>query len=132
MIGGCDRDRVNIFVLEQLTYIDVGFGLRQCQFLHVPEPQVQDILVHIAERGDLGSGNMRESLQVVIAAATQSANGDAHTIVRAQHLSPKRERCCAQSCCFTCRFEEIPPINRHVYLPLLFALWSWPSSTRLV
>src|SRR2546430_4744895 len=42
MIGRSNGDGVDIFVLEQLANIDVGFGLWQSQLLDVPETLVQD------------------------------------------------------------------------------------------
>ena len=118
MIGRGDGDRVNIFVLEELAHVHVGFRLRQAQVLHVAEAQVQNALIHIAEGGNFRSRNMREALEVIIAATAQSANGDAHAIIRAKNFAAKRERGCADGDCFSGGLEEVAPIDRHSCLPL--------------
>src|SRR5438270_10977592 len=113
MIRGCDRDRVNILVLEQLAHVDICLWLGQAQFLHVAETQVQDILVHVAETGYFRSGNVRESFEMIVTAPPQSANCDTHAIIRAQYLSTQSKRCRAQGRCLARRLEEIAPFDWH-------------------
>ena len=84
MIGRGDGDGVNVFVFEQFANIDVGFWLWQTQLFRVPDALVQHALINIAQSGNLRSRDMGKAMQVVVAAASQSANGHAHTIVRAQ------------------------------------------------
>src|SRR6266404_6241373 len=52
MIRRSDGDGVDIFVLEQLADIDVGFGLWQSQLIDVPEATVQHGLIDITERSN--------------------------------------------------------------------------------
>jgi hypothetical protein len=82
MIGRGDGDGVNIFVLKQLTNIDVGFWLWQSQLLDVPEALVQHAFIHIAQSGNLRSWDTGKPVEVIFAATSHSANCHAHTIIR--------------------------------------------------
>jgi len=65
MIGRGDGDGINIFVLKELTNIDVGFGLWQSQLLDVREAMVRHVFIHIAESGNLCPWNTRKAVDVV-------------------------------------------------------------------
>src|SRR5260370_2101671 len=82
MIGRGDGDGVNVFVLEQLTNIDVGFWLWQAQLLDVREALVQHAFIHIAQSGNLRSREMGKAMKVILAAASQSASCHPSTFIR--------------------------------------------------
>ena len=84
MIGSGDGDSVNIFVLQELTYIDVGFGLWQSQLLDVPEAMVRHVFIHIAESANLRSWDTRKAVDVIVAATSHSANCHPDTIICAR------------------------------------------------
>src|SRR6266852_343365 len=85
MIGRSDGDGVDIFVLEQLTNIDVGFWLWQSHFFDVAEAMVRHAFIHIAESGKLSSWDTRKAADVIVAAPPHSANSHADTIIRAHN-----------------------------------------------
>src|SRR5216684_4204995 len=91
MIGRGDGDGVNIFVLEELANIDVGFWLWQSHLLDVPDTMVQHAFIHIAESGNLCPRDTRKAADVIVAATSHSANCHAHTIIRA--YDPGVTRC---------------------------------------
>ena len=84
MIGRSDGNGVDIFVLEQLANIDVGFGLGQSQLLDIPEALVQHVFIHIAQGGNLCPWNTRKTAEVIVAATSHSANCHPDTIIGAQ------------------------------------------------
>src|SRR6266436_10377531 len=111
MIGCGDRDGVNVLVFEQLTNIDVGFWLCHAQLLHIPEALVQDAFIHVAQSGNLRSRDTGESVDVIFAATSYSANGHAHTISGAYDPGVAGRRGAQGSTGDTCAgdFQEVPP-----------------------
>src|SRR5712664_1636336 len=111
MIGRGDGDGVNIFVLKQLTNIDVGFWLWQSHLLDVPDALVQHAFIHITQSGNLRSSDTSEPVEVIFAAASHSANCHAHTIIRA--YDPGVTRCRGAqgraSDASAGEFQKIPP-----------------------
>src|SRR5229473_8709308 len=87
MIGRGDGDGVNIFVLKQLTNVDVGFWLWQSQLFDVPEALVQHALIHIAQSGNLCSWDTGKPMDVIFAATSHSANRHTDTIICARDPS---------------------------------------------
>src|SRR5260370_3411489 len=87
MIGRGDGDGVNIFILKQLTNIDIGFWLWQSQLLHVPEALVQHAFIHIAQIGNLRSWNTEKPVEGIFAATSPAANYHPHPIIRTHHTS---------------------------------------------
>src|ERR1700676_5605852 len=87
MIGSGDGDGVNVFVVEELANIHVGFRLWQAELLDLSEALVGDAFVDIAESGQLGLWNTRETVDVIVAAAAHSADGHAYAIICAENLA---------------------------------------------
>src|ERR1700680_2184685 len=81
MIGRGDGDGVDIFVLEQLADVDVGFGPGQAALLDFAEAKVRNAFIDVAEGGDFGPWDTREAADVIVAAAAHSANGHPDTII---------------------------------------------------
>src|ERR1700687_2382664 len=111
MIGCGDGDGVNIFVLKQLTNIDVGFWLCQSQLLDVPEALVQHAFIYIAQSGNLRSWDTGKPVNVILAATSHSANCHPDTITRAH--DPGVTRCGGAqrraSDASAGEFQKIPP-----------------------
>src|SRR2546423_8217716 len=101
MVGCSDRDGINVLVFEQLANIGISFRLRMAMALDFSEALIQDGLVHIAQSDNLDAWNLLETFDVIVAAAAYPADGHAYSVVRAQHLSAKRERRCTYSDCLS-------------------------------
>src|SRR5437588_1115756 len=84
MIRSSDGDSIDFFVFEQLANIDVGLGLWQPHLLDVFKALVQHAFVYITESGNLRVWNACEAADVIVAAASHSADGHPHSVVRAQ------------------------------------------------
>src|ERR1700738_2043765 len=113
MVGRGDGDGVNIFVLEELANIDVGFGLWQALLFDLAEALVQHVFIHIAESGKLCSRDTRKPVDVIVAAAAHSANCHSDAIIGAEYLPTQRKRSRAHSYRFSCRLKEFTPLNCH-------------------
>ncbi len=92
MIRRSDGDGVDIFVLEQLADIDVGFGLWQSQLIDVPEATVQHGLIDITERSNFCPWDARKAMDVIVAATSHSANCHLDAVIRAHDF-------CVAGCC---------------------------------
>src|SRR5437879_13894514 len=103
MIRRGDRDGVNILVFEQLSNIHEGFWFWHAQLLHVPEALVQDAFIHVAQSGNFCPWDTGKTVNVIVAAASHTANchpptnrraddpaiaGSAHDQSRAAGTSP--------------------------------------------
>ena len=111
MVGSGDRDGVDVFVVEQLADIAVGFRFWQAKFLDVVKALVEYVFIHIAQSGDLSGGDMREAVDVIDAAASHTANGHAHAIVCAHNFGVTGSgdaQSSARDAC-TGEFKEIAP-----------------------
>src|SRR4030088_2000578 len=113
MIGCGDGDGVNIFVLEELANIDVGFGLWQALLFDLAEALVQHVFIHIAQSGKLCSRDTRKPVDVIVAATAHSANCHSDAIIGAEDLASQRKRSRAYGYCFSCRLKEFTPLDRH-------------------
>lgn len=113
MIGSGDGDGVDFLVLEKFAHIDEGFRARAAEFLDVAETLVENVFVDVTEGGELDAGDIRETMNVVLAAATSAADGYADTIVSAENFAAERERCRAHGDRFSSRFEEVTPLDVH-------------------
>src|SRR6267143_2169769 len=111
MIGCGDGDGVNVFVLEELTNIDVGFWLWQSQLLDVSKALVQHAFIHIAQSGNLRSWDTGKPVNVFLAATSHSANCHSHTITRPHDSCVTRcggaQRRARDAC--ASEFQKIPP-----------------------
>ena len=87
VIGSGDGDGVDLLVFEELANIDVGFWLGNAEFFDVADALAEDGFVDVAQGDDLRIGNVREAVDVILAATADAANSDAHTIVRAKDLA---------------------------------------------
>src|SRR3977135_2989017 len=92
MIGCGDGDGVNIFVLEELADIDVGFGVWQALLLELAEALVQHVFIHIAQSGKLCSRDTRKPVDVIVAATAHSANCHSDAIIGAKDPASQRKR----------------------------------------
>src|SRR5579871_6962598 len=81
VIGRGDGDGVNIFVLEQLADVAIRFWPGEPHLLGVAETLVEHAFVDVTHRSDFSPGNVREALEMIIAAAAESANGQPHPVV---------------------------------------------------
>src|SRR5450755_3354532 len=95
VIGSGDGDGVNLFVFEKFANVPISFGSGRAKFFDFGDALGGNIFVDVTERGDFHVGDMLESLDMIAAAAAQSANGDADAIIGAEDFSAERERCCA-------------------------------------
>src|SRR5258708_26957066 len=111
MIGRGDGDGVNIFVLKQLTNVDVGFWLWQSELLDIPAALVQHAFIHIAQSGNLCSWDTGKPVNVILAATSHSANCHPDTITRAHHPGVTRRGGvqCRASDASAGEFQKIPP-----------------------
>ena len=87
MIGSGDGDGIDVFVFEQLANVDVGFRLRQAHFFDFGDALAGDVFVDVADGDDFCSRDMRKAVNVIVAAATHSADGYAHTFVGAENFA---------------------------------------------
>src|ERR1700730_753282 len=113
MIGRGDGDGVDIFVLEELANIDIGFGLWQALLLDVAEALVQHAFIHIAQSANLCSRHAGETLNMVVATTAYSANCDADTIVCAEYLAAQCNSGRAPGYSFSRRFKKVTPLDCH-------------------
>src|SRR5579859_1635113 len=111
MIGGGDGDGVDILIFEELANIDVGFGFRQTHLLDAGKALVQDVFVDIAESGKLDARDVRETADVVVAAAAHATDSHADAIVGAENSAAECKRGCACSDCFSSRFQKFTPFD---------------------
>jgi len=83
MIGRGDGDGVSIFVLKQLTNVDVGFWLWQSELLDVPRRWFNTLSSTSPQSGNLCSWDTGKPVNVILAATSHSANCHPDTITRA-------------------------------------------------
>ncbi len=83
MIWRGNGDGIDILVFEELANVDIRFGPGQAHFFDAAEALVQNVFIDVAKSGELDSRDVRKAADVILAAAADSANGDADTIVGA-------------------------------------------------
>ena len=113
MIGSGDGDGVDFLVFEELANVEVTLGLGQAHFFDVAEALVEDVFVDITESGEFDTGDVRKAVDVILAAAADSADGDADAIVGAENFAAQRERCRAHGNGFAGRFKKVAPLDFH-------------------
>src|ERR1041385_7159998 len=102
MIRRGDRDGVDIFVLKQLANVAIALRPRHAHLLRVTQALVQYTFVDIAHGSNLYARDIGKPLEVIIAAATQSANGEPHTIIGSEHSPSQSKRGRSYSHCLSC------------------------------
>ena len=117
MVGSCDRNCIDIFVLEELADIDIGFGFGETELLHVADALIQNALIDVAERSNFRTGNFRKAVKMIIAAAAYAANREANTIIGTEYSSAQSECCCSNGDCFPRSLKKISAIDRHMTTP---------------
>src|ERR1700723_520865 len=87
MIRCGDGDGVDLFILEQFANIDAGFWLWQSHLLDLFHTLLRNVFIDVAQNGQFRSWDARKAVDVVVAAASHSANRHADTIVCAKDSS---------------------------------------------
>src|SRR5580704_14627818 len=82
MVWRGNRDSVNLFILKQFADVHVSLWFWQAHLFDLANALARDVFIHIAESRKLGSRNLRESVDVIVAAAAHSTNADTHAIIR--------------------------------------------------
>src|SRR2546430_10015371 len=84
VIGSSDGDGGDGFVFKKLANIGVGLGLGQALLLDLLQALIEYGGIDVAEGGDLRVGIPRQLLDVVIASAVQTDDGDLHAVIGAE------------------------------------------------
>src|SRR4029077_10130911 len=129
MIGRGNGDSIDILVLQQLAHIDARFCLWKTQLLHVPEPLARHAFIHIAQCDDLRSWHARKTVNVIVAAASHSANCHPDAIIRTEDLAAQRKCRCSHSYRFSRRLQKFTPLDGHSCPPLVRRHFCEPQYT---
>src|SRR4051812_37057955 len=113
VIGRGDGNSVNILVLKKPADVAVRFRSGQPHLFRITETLVQYALVDIAHAGDFGPRNVGEALEMIVAAAPESTNCQAHPVVGAKYSASQGKGRRAHGHGSACRFEKIASINFH-------------------
>ena len=128
MIGRGDGNGVDLFVLEQLAHIDVGFWPGQAHLFDFADALARNVFVDIAERGELGLRDVREAADMIVAAAAHSADGHADAIVRAENLPPSASAAAPAVIAFPVVFRNS---RRSIAIVAALSKWQIPTSCRV-
>ena len=93
VVRGGDRDRIDRLVLDQLPEVLDVSGLLPLLLLDGLHGLANDVLVHVADRGDLDALERQERLHVVHAPTAHAGHGDAKGVVgRGDRAGSERRR----------------------------------------
>src|SRR5690242_6195802 len=91
MVRRGGRDRIDIFVFEQLSNVAVSFD-SQTLFAQFPSMSLQHVAVGIAERYQANTLHFFKAVDVALTPAANADHCDTNVFVRASHLRPRSSR----------------------------------------
>src|SRR5258708_1003503 len=110
MVRRRDRNRIDARIVEQPADIDERSGAA----LDLSAAFLEQALVDITERRNLDVRDARKRVEVILPATPETADGDAHAVVGAEHaLRTSQEREAGENARgprrLRRRLEEVPP-----------------------